>query len=68
MRCEERVCLLREYLARVREYTEAVDYLKTLTGIPIAEYELAFKMCDAARQLSEKARQLLDNHVELHRC
>ena len=63
MRCEEHVRLLREYFARVRAYTDAVENLKKCTGIPRVEYELAFKLCNAARETTEEAHRLLRRHV-----
>ena len=68
MRCEEHVRLLREYLTSVRAYSAAVEGLKNCTGLPMVEYEVAFKLCDAARERSEDAHQLLQQHVAQHHC
>ena len=68
MRCEERVRLLTNYLKRVREYSETVRELGKATGIPMVEYELAFKIAETARNLSEEAHRLLDQHVAQHHC
>jgi len=68
MSCEERAVLLRDYLDRVRDYTNAVERLKALSGIPMAEYALAFKFCEVARELSQKAYRALEQHIAEHRC
>lgn len=68
MRCEERARLLTNYLGRVREYSDAVKELGKATGIPMGEYELIFKITEAARSLSEEAHRLLDQHVAQHHC
>ena len=68
MRCEERVKLLREYLAKVRAYTAAVEELKKHTDLSMVEFDEAFNDCDLARELSRQAQQLLLEHVEMHGC
>lgn len=68
MGCETRSGLLIDYLATVRHYTKSVEDLRSLAGIPTADYAAAFKLCDAARELSQKAQRLLQRHIADHNC
>lgn len=68
MGCAVRAALLRDYLDRVRDYTKSVDHLKTLSGIPMADYQAAYKLCERARDLCQKAQRLLQKHTTEHDC
>jgi hypothetical protein len=69
MGSEEKAALTRAYAQAVRAYSEAVSKLSRAVGAVIyAEYELVQRQARIARDRSEEARLLLDEHIRQHKC
>ena len=68
-RCEEKVCLAREYAAATSRFSEAVSQLHRNMGItPMTEYQRLARASDQARMDSEQARLALEQHLATHGC
>ena len=67
--CDEKGALLFAYAHATRAYSQAVaDLTRAVGTIAHSDYELLKRKVVAARELSEQARQRLEEHVRKHFC
>jgi hypothetical protein len=69
IRCEEKAALMMAYQTAVTVYSQAVaDLSRAVDGALYGEWDLLQRNRAAARQLSEDARNRLEQHQLQHSC
>jgi hypothetical protein len=67
--CAEKSELITAYKEATQRYSDAVAKLNQNMGICAKDrYDLFYRLAHEARQLADKARERLDNHVAKHAC
>jgi hypothetical protein len=69
MLCPEKARLIAEYQKTTQEYSEAVAQLQRIMGVSLkTDYEAQYRMTEALRHDSIKAREELEQHIAIHGC
>jgi hypothetical protein len=69
IQCADKVSLRRKYNLYVRAYSEAVNQLTAVSSIATrAEWELAWKLANRAKQLCDDTLAEIRQHKAVHGC